>query len=220
MILFVSVINYVLYFIYSFIYIYMHVTIRKILLHVACITSIISVLIIYVSTSVTEIAIYIYGKDILVFRKYHFDPPCRNSLYISSLFPYSKKINVGLWDVLAEYVSVYPPLSTFNVSTNIYETWCVYRDTWVHPNGVHHIHFPSILRLYMYFPIVARQRLGKNITTTVDTHATIELEASFSFGHVVSKESRLLVLHITSCLQFLSILLHTDIPEYSLMLRK
>jgi hypothetical protein len=36
--------------------------------------------------------------------------------------------------------------------------------------------------LYTYHPIVARQRLGKNITAATNTHATIEelLDASFS----------------------------------------
>jgi hypothetical protein len=40
--------------------------------------------------------------------------------------------------------------------------------------------------LYVYPPIVARQRLGKNVTTAKNTHAAIEklLDASFSMRSV------------------------------------
>jgi hypothetical protein len=48
-------------------------------------------------------------------------------------------------------------------------------------------------------PIVARQRLGRNVTAVTNTHATIEelLDASFSCR---VKGSRQLVLPRTSCL--------------------
>jgi hypothetical protein len=40
--------------------------------------------------------------------------------------------------------------------------------------------------LYVYLPIVARQRLGKNVIAATNTHSTIEelLDASFSVGSV------------------------------------
>jgi hypothetical protein len=40
--------------------------------------------------------------------------------------------------------------------------------------------------LYVYPPIVARQRLGRNVTQTTNTHATIEeiLDESFSMRSV------------------------------------
>jgi hypothetical protein len=45
--------------------------------------------------------------------------------------------------------------------------------------------FNHSLCLYMYSPIVDRQRLGKNVTATKSTHAKIELlDASFSMRSV------------------------------------
>jgi hypothetical protein len=35
--------------------------------------------------------------------------------------------------------------------------------------------------LYVYLPIVARQRLGKNVTVTMNTHVTIEAFSDASF---------------------------------------
>jgi hypothetical protein len=51
--------------------------------------------------------------------------------------------------------------------------------------------------LYEFHLIVARQRLGKNVTTVTNTHATIKelLDVSFSI-----EESGRLVLPRTSCL--------------------
>jgi hypothetical protein len=52
-------------------------------------------------------------------------------------------------------------------------------------------------------PIVARQRVGENVTATMNTHATVEelSDASFFYAvRVVSKESRRLVLLRTSCI--------------------
>jgi hypothetical protein len=49
-----------------------------------------------------------------------------------SLLSLFKKIKVGFWD-LCVCVS---PYQLLNVSTNIYETWCVYHGTWAHFNGV------------------------------------------------------------------------------------
>jgi hypothetical protein len=45
--------------------------------------------------------------------------------------------------------------------------------------------------LYVYPPIVSRQRLCKNITAATDTHATIEelLDASFYAVRVVSRKA-------------------------------
>jgi hypothetical protein len=53
--------------------------------------------------------------------------------------------------------------------------------------------------LHVYPPIVARQLLGKNVTATTNTHATIEelLDASF-YMRSLSYQSRRLVLPRTS----------------------
>jgi hypothetical protein len=54
--------------------------------------------------------------------------------------------------------------------------------------------------LYVYPPIVAKQRLGKNVTAATNTHATIEelLGASFSVGSM-SYEGKEAILPRTSC---------------------
>jgi pyruvate-formate lyase len=56
-------------------------------------------------------------------------------------------------------------------------------------NGVLHTSLPSVcvsVCLYVYPPIVARQRLCKNVTAATITHATIKelLDASFFVGSV------------------------------------
>jgi hypothetical protein len=53
----------------------------------------------------------------------------------------------------------------------------------------------------VYSLIVARQRLGKNVTAETNTSATIEtlLDVSFPVVSVVSKETTYLVLPRTSC---------------------
>jgi hypothetical protein len=56
--------------------------------------------------------------------------------------------------------------------------------------------------LYVYTPIVARQRMGINVTGATNTQANsrrIVRRVLFYAFHVVSKESRLLVLPRTSC---------------------
>jgi hypothetical protein len=57
------------------------------------------------------------------------------------------------------------------------------------------------LCLYLYPPIVARQRLNKNVTAATNTHITVEelLDAFFCYAvRAVSKENRRLVLPRTS----------------------
>jgi hypothetical protein len=55
--------------------------------------------------------------------------------------------------------------------------------------------------LSVYPPIVARQRLGRNVTTVMNTYEKIEelLVASFSMWPVSYKENKPLVLPRTSC---------------------
>jgi hypothetical protein len=75
---------------------------------------------------------------------------------------------------------VYPHHQVLNSWTNLYET---YHGIWAHLNGVLHKSLPSSLCVCMYIlPIVARQRMGKNVTAATNTHTTIEelLDASLS----------------------------------------
>jgi hypothetical protein len=101
---------------------------------------------------------------------------------------------------------------------NLYETWYAYFGNWVHLNVSLHKSLPSVCvcmsacvfflslqgnGLVKYIPhFGARQRLGKHIPRQ-RIHARIEKlwHSSFSIAvHIVSKESRRLVLHRTSCL--------------------
>jgi hypothetical protein len=64
------------------------------------------------------------------------------------------------------------------------------------------------IRLYLLGknpPIVARQRLGRNVTAVTKTHTTIEelLDPSFSMWPCPIKESRRFVLLRTSCLMLI-----------------
>jgi hypothetical protein len=79
-------------------------------------------------------------------------------------------------------VSVYTPNKHLNAWTSLYETWYAYHGTWALLNGVFHKFFPSVCVSL----IVARQRLGKNVTAATNTLTTIEelLEASSSVRSV------------------------------------
>jgi hypothetical protein len=73
-------------------------------------------------------------------------------------------------------------------------------------------------------PIVARQRLGRNVTAVTNTHATIEelLERRFQCGPYRIKESRRFVIPRTSCLFFLERnlqLQHRAYGKYRFVLR-
>jgi hypothetical protein len=103
---------------------------------------------------------------------------CPNGLAVFSRLSLFWKIKVGLCDHHAVCVPVYPPYKLLNAWTNLYETWYVYHSTWVHLNGILHKSLPRLC-LYVYPPIVARQRLGKNVTAATNTHATIELLDAF-----------------------------------------
>jgi hypothetical protein len=88
-------------------------------------------------------------------------------------------MEVGLFDLHAVCVSVSPSIN-FRVAEPIFMKLGMY------------IMAPELIYssrqsvcLYMYPPIVGRQRLGKNVTTAKNTHATIELlDASFSMRPV------------------------------------
>jgi hypothetical protein len=76
-------------------------------------------------------------------------------------------------------------LINLNVLINLYETLYVYHDTWAHLNGVRLKPLPSVCVSVCVSPIIARQRLGKNVTAATNTHATIELlDASFPMRSV------------------------------------
>jgi hypothetical protein len=73
--------------------------------------------------------------------------------------------------LLSVYASC--PHQLMNAWTNLYENWYVYNGNRAHLSSVLHKSFPSVC-LYVYSPVVARQRLGKNVTAAVNTHATTE----------------------------------------------
>jgi hypothetical protein len=50
-------------------------------------------------------------------------------LLFSANFPYFEKIKVGLCDLHAVCVSMYPPYQLLNALTNLYETWYAYHGT-------------------------------------------------------------------------------------------
>jgi hypothetical protein len=87
-------------------------------------------------------------------------------------------MTLGLSDHHATYVSVYTPPNPhqiLNASTNIYETFYVrvcYMSA--HLNRVLHKSLPSFRLSVCLALVFARQRLGKNITTATNRHATIE----------------------------------------------
>jgi hypothetical protein len=69
--------------------------------------------------------------------------------------------------------------------------------------------------LYVYLPIVARQRFGKNVTAVTNTHATIEelLDASFSMWPVsyqgmsaISSSHNFLLFHVSFIFLLVSLL--------------
>jgi hypothetical protein len=69
------------------------------------------------------------------------------------------------------------------------------------PEPISMAYFINLSHQYVYPPIVARQRLGKNVTATTNTRSnrTVVGRVVFYAVHVISKGSRVLVLPITSC---------------------
>jgi hypothetical protein len=90
---------------------------------------------------------------------------------------------------LCVHVRVCALCQLLNCWTYVYDTWYLYHDTGYFVNLSHQSVF-----LYVYPLLVARQRLGKNITAATNTHATIEelFDASFSV-RCLSYQSRRLV---------------------------
>jgi hypothetical protein len=82
-----------------------------------------------------------------------------------------------------------PPNQLLNAWTNLYEIGKYIMAP--EPNSTEYFINTSSHQsvfLYVYFPIVARQRLGDNVTVVTNTHATIDelLDASFSMRYLVS----------------------------------
>jgi hypothetical protein len=71
-------------------------------------------------------------------------------------------------------VPVYPSYQLLKASTNLYETWNIYNGNWANLSDDFINPSDQSVCLYVYPPIVARQRLGKNFTATTNTQATIE----------------------------------------------
>jgi hypothetical protein len=86
--------------------------------------------------------------------------------------PYFEKVKLGLSD--------HPP-PTFEYPNQSLRTSYVPHGNWVHLNGVLHKSLPSVCVFVCSPPIVARQRVGKDVTAATNTHPTIQelLDASF-----------------------------------------
>jgi hypothetical protein len=121
-----------------------------------------------------------YGSAAATIILQHIEDARWNVELFLAYFHYFEK-KVGLCDYHAVCVCVYPPYKLLNGWTTLYETWYVYHGTWAHINGVVHKSLPSVCVPIGYPPPVARQRLGKNVTSATNTHATIEelVDASF-----------------------------------------
>jgi hypothetical protein len=99
-------------------------------------------------------------------------------------FPYFEEIKVGLWDHHAVCVS---PHINFRIPEQFFMKFGMYIMT-PEPASTTYCINPSrqSVCLYVYPHTVARQRLGKNVTASSNTHATIEelLDASFPMQSV------------------------------------
>jgi hypothetical protein len=63
------------------------------------------------------------------------------------------------------------PYQLLNAWINLYKTWYVYHGTWAYLNGL----IKKSLRTVCVSPIVARQRLGRNVTAAMNTHASFSV---------------------------------------------
>jgi hypothetical protein len=88
-------------------------------------------------------------------------------LFFLAYFPYFEKllVNGGLWDRHAVCVFVFPLWN-----------WISYQGIWTRLYKSH----PSA-SLSVFSPVVARQRLGKNVTAATNTHTTTEESLGASF---------------------------------------
>jgi hypothetical protein len=94
-------------------------------------------------------------------------------LYFSLFSLFWKRKNTYKFILLSVYVCMLQPIFTKRRMYII--------GAWAHLNGVLTKYLPSVC-MYVYPSVVARQRLGKNVTAATNTHAPIEelLDASFS----------------------------------------
>jgi hypothetical protein len=106
---------------------------------------------------------------------------------ILAYISYFEKNKIVLWDRIAVCLWI-PTLLIFNGWISLYETWYVHHGTRVHLNGLIKKSLPSVCvsvcvssyrciataRFSKNPPIVARQRLGRNVTAERNTHATAE----------------------------------------------
>jgi hypothetical protein len=127
--------------------------------------------------------------------------PTRSLHPFLACFPYFERIKVGLCDVHAVCVSVYPPYPLLNTWTNLYETRYVIKT----PEPISAAYFINSSHqsvfLYVYHPIVTRQQVDKNVNAEIKyTRNSRRLFGSdvFYVVGVVPKESRRLILPRTS----------------------
>jgi hypothetical protein len=129
---------------------------------------------------------------------------------ITSLF-WKIKVNLRIHNAICVSVYLHHYL-LLNSWTSLYETWYIYHGIWVQINVVLHNSVLLICVCVRVSPIVARQRLGKSVTMTTNTHVTICVGRLFFYAvRIVSKERRRFVLPRISCLEYSKILLSEDL---------
>jgi hypothetical protein len=135
-----------------------------------------------------------------------------------SLFEKTKGRLVGSPWCLCVRLCVSPPHKLLNASPNLYETWYVYHGIWAHLKGMFHKSFHTSLCLYLYLPIVGRQRLVKYVPVATNTSKNIRIlvDVVFYTVCVLSKESLWVCLRILcSVLVFIALVVVWRLPELS-----
>jgi hypothetical protein len=98
---------------------------------------------------------------------------------------------------------MYPTHKLLNAWTNVYETWYPYHGTWAHLNGVLRKFLRPVCVSICVSPL---SLLGNGSVNTFPRPRRIVVGVVFYAFHIVSKESRRLVLPITFCYHFVSCL--------------
>jgi hypothetical protein len=138
----------------------------------------------------------------------------RTLIFLTYFLYFEKKIKVGLWDHHSLCVSVCLLISLINfrmpepvfMKLDAYARMNVVCMSWhLSPSQrLLHKSLPSVC-VSVCSPIVARQRLGKNVTAATNMQETLEelLNAPFLYDPCLIKESRRLVLPRAFCLELL-----------------
>jgi hypothetical protein len=81
---------------------------------------------------------------------------------------------------------VYTLLTFERLNQSLWNLVCIHDAIWAQLNGILHKSLPLVACLYVYPPMVARQRAGKNLTAATNTSATIELLTASSSMRLLS----------------------------------